>query len=321
MLQQTQVKTVLNYYPRFLQRFPTLADLAQANLEEVMPYWAGLGYYARARNLHRCAQTVMQEWQGQFPQRFEELRQLPGIGPSTAAAIAAFAFGERVSILDGNVKRILCRFAGIDAPLNRSQTEKQLWALAQQLLAAAPADLPIGSYTQGLMDLGALVCTRSRPRCEQCPLQPHCHAFHTQTQDLLPQRRPRATIPTRQRHMLIWTNDQHVLLHQRPPTGIWGGLYALPSFKDQQQLTEFVPPRPDTAQPCRLQALNSVQHRFTHFELVIHPWLLQTAVQPQPNPLPLSPRLAADYHWVARHQLEQIALPAPIQRLLQDHLT
>lgn len=316
MLQQTQVTTVLGYYERFLQRFPDLHSLAVAQQDEVMPYWAGLGYYARARNLHRCAQIIVADFEGAFPRTQAQLQTLPGIGPSTAAAVAAFAFGERVSILDGNVKRVLARFAGVFTPTQRSATEKMLWELAQQLVDAAPDSLDMTAYTQGLMDLGALICTRHHAQCSACPVQRHCYAHQQQCVAQLPAPNPRRSYPTRRRHMLIWVGqDNQLLLQQRPNTGIWGGLLALPAFTSQAKLRDFYRPQisrlgqPRTA----LKSLPAVLHRFTHFALDIRPWLLHT---PELNPANLSLPSTENYVWVDIQTLSEQALPAPIQRLL-----
>lgn len=314
MLQQTQVSTVLGYYERFLQRFPDLPSLAKADQDEVMPYWAGLGYYARARNLHRCAQILVSEYGGKFPRSQSQLQTLPGIGPSTAAAIAAFAFGQRVSILDGNVKRVLARVAGVFAPLQRSAVEKMLWNMAQELVQAAPKSLNMTAYTQGLMDLGALLCTRSQPQCTACPLKKYCYAYNKQCVEQLPVPNPRRAYPTRRRHMLAWIGkNNELLLQQRPDTGIWGGLLSLPEFSSKAALHEFCNlPQLGCSLPS-LHPLDTIRHRFTHFALDIHPWLLQT-----PD-LKIATNLIADnqdFLWVPIKELSKQALPAPIERLL-----
>jgi len=313
MLQQTQVQTVRAYYVRFLERFPTLEHLAQAPLEEVMPYWAGLGYYARARNLHRCAQIIVAEHQGCFPPTQAELQKLPGIGPSTAAAIAAFAFAERVSILDGNVKRVLARFAGVRQPVQQRATERLLWDLAQSLVQAAPLDLDMAAYTQGLMDLGALVCTRGQPTCSQCPLQNQCYAYQHQLTTDLPTALPKRAYPTRKKHMLIWLKNKNVLLQQRPPKGIWGGLLALPESTQQKKLLDFAPAK-DYLSHQDLKPLPKINHRFTHFALQIQPWL---AISKQPE-AQLPKQTPSPYHWTAFNALVETALPAPIKKLLHN---
>lgn len=318
MLQQTQVRTVLGYYERFLQRFPDVYSLAQASQEEVMPYWAGLGYYARARHLHRCAQIIVSEYGGAFPRTQAQLKTLPGIGPSTAAAIAAFAFGERISILDGNVKRVLARFAGVFAPLQRSATEKELWAMAQQFVAAAPDTLDMTAYTQGLMDLGALLCTRHQAQCSACPVRTHCYAYTQQCVPQLPVPNPPRTYPTRRRHMLIWLGADHqLLLQRRPNQGIWGGLVSLPEFTSRTALRAFCHSSTIKPPQRRLQPLEVIRHRLTHFALEIHPWLLHT---PTLDPRTLPCASSSDLLWIPAHHYTQQALPAPIERLLASLL-
>ncbi|WP_057110344.1 A/G-specific adenine glycosylase, partial [Bordetella pertussis] len=212
MLQQTQVATVIPYYQRFLERFPDVAALAAARQEDVMPYWAGLGYYARARNLHRCAQEIMQRCVGRFPPRAEEIATLPGIGRSTAAAIAAFAYGERSPIMDGNVKRVFTRHFGIEGDPARRAVEQQLWALAAAQVQAAP-DLDMPGYTQGLMDLGATLCTRGKPACERCPVAQSCIARRDGRQAELPTPKARKAIPERSTAMLVLHGPDGILLH------------------------------------------------------------------------------------------------------------
>lgn len=229
MLQQTQVATVIPYYERFLQRFPDVAALAAAAQEDVMPYWAGLGYYARARNLHRCAQEIARDWNGRFPPSAEAIATLPGIGRSTAAAIAAFAYGERSPILDGNVKRVFTRHFGIAGDPARREIEQRLWALADAQVEAAPG-LDMAAYTQGLMDLGATLCTRGKPACERCPVADTCVARREGRQAELPTPKARKAIPERETAMLVLQHQGAFLLQQRPEPGIWGGLWSLPEF-------------------------------------------------------------------------------------------
>jgi A/G-specific adenine glycosylase len=220
MLQQTQVTAVLDYYQRFLSQFPTVKALAEAPADQVMTQWAGLGYYARARNLHACAKQVMSTWNGKFPPDASGLATLPGIGPSTAAAIAAFCYGERAAILDGNVKRVLARLFAIEGDPTSRPTELQLWSLARDLVptaraCAADPDL-MSAYTQGLMDLGATVCTRGRPKCEACPLKKDCLALLQGRCDELPWPRTRKVLPERSTAMLIAHRPGYLLLVQRP---------------------------------------------------------------------------------------------------------
>jgi len=309
MLQQTQVSAVIGYYQRFLARFPDLATLARATQDEVMPYWAGLGYYARARNLHRCAQTIVRDHQGAFPPDAHGIMQLPGIGRSTAAAIAAFAYGERSPILDGNVRRVFCRVFGVDSIVDHPETQRLLWEIAEDLLRAAPKDLDMAAYTQGLMDLGATVCTRGTPRCAVCPLTADCRARKTGAQALLPRPRQKAPKPERDCAMLILRHGSNVLLQQRPSPGIWGGLWSLPQYENKTAMTRDWRTRGvHTAHAMRLAGL---QHVFTHFKLHIQPWLIDV-VPDQPTPA-----AHAEERWQSLHTLTDAALPAPIRKLLE----
>ena len=226
MLQQTQVSAVLGYYARFLERFPTVQSLAEAPVEDVMAQWSGLGYYTRARNLHKCAQRVVAEYGGVFPSDPLLLADLPGIGRSTAAAIAAFSSGTRAAIMDGNVKRVFARVFGIDTYPGERKTEEAMWRRAEALLP----ETGIEAYTQGLMDMGATLCTRSSPSCERCPMQSRCVAFATDRTRDLPVRKPKKASPEKQAIMLAIVDDGQVLLEQRPATGIWGGLMSLPEL-------------------------------------------------------------------------------------------
>lgn len=308
MLQQTQVDTVLGYYSRFLQRFPTVQSLAAASLDEVMPFWAGLGYYTRARNLHRCARMVMDDYGGQFPSSADDLLNLPGIGRSTAAAIAAFAFGERRSILDGNVKRVLCRVFGIEGDPASGPVEKKLWALAESIVHQAPASLDMTAYTQGLMDLGATRCTRGgKPLCELCPLRDDCHAQHHSRQAELPWRRARKALPEREKHFLIALSPQAVLLERQPSRGIWANLWSLPA-QDDAGMVQALAGRIGAATPA--VRLATLTHTFSHYRLQMHPWLLELPQQPLAEP-------SADSRWVAWQDIHEAALPAPVEKLLK----
>lgn len=225
MLQQTQVSSVIPYYQRFMASFPDVASLAGVPVGDVLTLWSGLGYYSRARNLHRAACVIMEQYSGVFPQDAATLQRLPGIGRSTAAAIAAFAFGERGTILDGNVKRILARYFGISGYPGEKSVEERLWQLAESLLPAEESNHQIVvSYTQALMDLGALVCARSRPRCQYCPLQADCIACQNDLTADLPVPKPRKTLPVRETVHLILLDQERILLKKRPASGIWGGI-------------------------------------------------------------------------------------------------
>lgn len=300
MLQQTQVATVLDYYPRFLARFPDVRSLAGAGQGEVLALWSGLGYYSRARHLHRCAQVVVQAHAGVFPRSAAELQKLPGIGPSTAAAIAAFCFGERAAILDGNVRRVLARVLGFDADLARAVNERELWTQARELLPSADLAATMPRYTQGLMDLGATVCLARNPRCDACPLADICVARRQGA----PER-----YPVRTRHLTRRTQDWWLLLYldsagrcwlaPRPQHGIWAGLHAPPVGGE--------PPGPDALGPdARVQALPVFTHVLTHRDLRLHPLVIRAGVPPR----------QARGAWYGSQDWPSLGLPTPIRRLL-----
>jgi A/G-specific adenine glycosylase len=300
MLQQTQVSTVLDYYARFLQRFPDVAALAQAELDDVLSLWSGLGYYSRARNLHRCAQQVMERWGGRFPACAQDLQTLPGIGRSTAAAIAAFCFGERVAILDGNVKRVLGRVLAYSADLSVQTHERQLWSLAQQLLPRAAADMP--AYTQALMDLGATVCQPRKTACELCPVDTLC-AARQQNQPLAYPVKTRKLKRSSATCWLLWAvNAQgQVWLQKRPARGIWAGLYALPVLESEQALLDAWP------QAEVERYIEPWVHVLTHRDLHLHPVRMRGAARTPPG---------VEGQWVDGSQVGLLGLPAPIRQLL-----
>jgi A/G-specific adenine glycosylase len=309
MLQQTQVSTVVPYYQRFLQHFPTVIDLANADLEQVMSLWSGLGYYSRARNLHACARTIVMEHQGVFPSDPQQLASLPGIGRSTAAAISAFAYGTRAAILDGNVKRVLTRAFGIEGWPNSPAVEKHLWTLAESLLPREN----IERYTQGLMDLGATVCTRTAPRCGNCPWQIKCIAHIQDRTGELPHRKPatssgKSAKRYREIHLLILEYANEVRLEKRPARGIWGGLWSAPEFDTEETLKEYL----NLTFPTGLRrTLAPRQHAFTHYTLRFTPHVLTLTERP---------RLAAEsgQMWLPLAEAGQAALPAPIKKLLNE---
>ena len=307
MLQQTQVGTVLGYYERFLQRFPDVAALAAAPLDDVLALWSGLGYYSRARNLHRCAQAVVQQHGGRFPAGSAALAELPGIGRSTAAAIAAFCSGERVAILDGNVKRVLTRALGFGADLALSANERALWQQAQGLLPAQG----IEPYTQGLMDLGATCCAARRPACERCPLAELCVA----RREGEPERYPVKTRKLRRgqrRHALLWLRSgERLWLVQRPETGVWAGLWSLPEHASMEALLDFL-----AGWPGEGETLPVVEHALTHFD-----WTLQPLRWTLPARLPAARRTALEAalpagRWVTGSEALAMGLPAPLRKLL-----
>jgi A/G-specific adenine glycosylase len=316
MLQQTQVAAVIEYYTRFLKAFPTVKKLAQAQTPEVMAQWAGLGYYARARNLHACAQRVVSEWGGSFPTTAQELVTLPGIGPSTAAAIAAFCFGERAAILDGNVKRVFARHGGIEGDPSTRAVEQQLWGMAREQLPSARAcngdANAMATYTQGLMDLGATLCTRSRPRCQDCPIHSDCMARKEGRTDELPSARTRKTLPERSVAIMLAHRSGHILLEQRPATGIWGGLWSLPEFSADVSSTDFCVSL--DLQVTKIERLPAFLHVFTHYRLTIAPVIARTT---EPKSSAAEQSLSKPtLHWTKISSLHRIGLPAPIRKLL-----
>jgi A/G-specific adenine glycosylase len=305
MLQQTQVITVIDYYQRFLQRFPDVASLAAAPLDEVLHLWSGLGYYSRARNLKRAAERIVAEYGGEFPATRDALAELPGIGRSTAAAILALSHGQREAILDGNVRRVLSRVYGIDGAPGAPATLRTLWACAE---AATPA-ADVATYTQAIMDFGATLCTRHAPLCMHCPLQSDCIAFATGRVQELPARRQRAARRTRAVIMLLATRgDGDVLLQRRPPQGIWGGLWAPPDFENREAAEQFCGSRLRRAQLDQA-ALPVLRHGFTHFDLEITP--IRALCEGLAGVME-----GADTLWYNARQPPRIGLPAPIATLL-----
>ena len=310
MLQQTQVATVIPYYAKFLARFPDVGALAGAPIDEVMAHWAGLGYYTRARNLHRCAQVVVERHGGAFPASPEALAQLPGIGRSTAAAIASFAFGARATILDGNVKRVLARVFGIDGFPGEKRVENAMWSLAETLLPANASDADVSAYTQGLMDLGATLCVRGKPDCARCPFADDCVANATGRQRELPGARPKKTVPTRRTWMLILRDGGSVLLERRPPAGIWGGLWSLPEATDESTLAERARAWGAVGAPERLAPLT---HTFTHFRLDIEPRLAELGIGAM---RPHGEARDEESAWVPLADIDAYGVPAPVRKLL-----
>ena len=306
MLQQTQVGTVIPYYSRFLERFPTIELLAQAPLASVLELWAGLGYYARARNLHRCAQVIVTDYGGGFPKEARVIAGLPGIGRSTAAAISAFAFGTRAAILDGNVKRVLTRCFGIEGYPGSAKTENALWSLAEALLPARN----IEAYTQGLMDLGSTLCTRRKPFCSACPMHALCIARREGRQAELPVAKPVKVLPERETSLLLLTDGKRVLLERLPPVGIWGGLLTLPEG-GIAEARAFA--RRHGFRLLGMQALTGLRHSFSHFRLNIQPLLCTVEA---------SACLVAEagWQWLEYDEIETAALPTPIRRLLRGML-
>ena len=308
MLQQTQVTTVIPYFERFMALFPGLDDLARASQDEVLDLWAGLGYYSRARNLHKAAQQVHEQHDGVFPLELELLESLPGIGRSTAGAILALAGGQRGVILDGNVKRLLARRFAVEGWPGRSAVSGKLWQLAE----THTPDQRSGDYAQAMMDLGATLCTRTRPACDRCPLSVDCVALAQDKVDQYPGRKPRRAIPRKQTHMLLIENTRgEVLLEKRPSQGIWGGLWSLPESLSEQAAQDLAS-QYSGGRIDELQALPRLLHRFTHFELDIQPWhvLMKN---------PSDAVMEADRRvWYKTGSDASRGLPAPVQRLLNE---
>lgn len=308
MLQQTQVASVITYFERFIKRLPTLAALAAAPLDEVLSLWSGLGYYSRARNLHNAARIVISEHAGIFPKDPAMIALLPGVGRSTAAAIAAFTGEARTAILDGNVKRVLARAFGIDGYPGDRKVEANLWALAEKLLPNDARDMPV--YTQALMDFGATVCSRSKPRCLECPLKSRCIAFATDRVGELPKARPRKEIPARSVTLLVLIDGARYYLEKRPPTGVWGGMLSFPEARAHEDFIDVCRAR-FGVEAERLPALKAFTHTFTHFRLTICP---------QPMRAVAFSSRCAQYggEWLTVEQALAKALPSPIRRLLRE---
>lgn len=305
MLQQTQVATVIPYFERFMARFPTVNDLAAAPLDEVLHLWTGLGYYARARNLHKAAQRVAEKHEGVFPQTFEEVADLPGVGRSTAGAILSLALGKHFPILDGNVKRVLARCYAVEGWPGKKEVEKRLWQISEEV---TPAE-GVSQFNQAMMDLGAIVCTRSKPKCEICPLSRGCVAYANSSWAQYPGKKPRQTIPQRTGWLLLMQHEQDVWLEQRPPVGLWGGLFCFPQYASEKELRQAL--RSKGIDDSRVQQRVAFRHTFSHFHLDIVPMWLD---------LP-SARVAMDAGpglWYNLAQPPAVGLAAPVERLLQQ---
>jgi A/G-specific adenine glycosylase len=304
MLQQTQVATVIPYYRRFVAVFPAVTALAAASEEDVLTHWSGLGYYARGRNLHRAAQSIMEKYGGEFPHDFEQILELPGIGRSTAAAICTLAFHQRHAILDGNVKRVLARYCGIEGWPGDRRVEAKLWQQAEALLPQRD----VAAYTQGLMDLGASVCARSRPKCDVCPAQDDCVALNAGRVGELPAPPPKKDVPERRCTLLLLRHGNDILLEKRPGSGIWGGLWCPPQFGDRKSAAAW----------CAQQGLQTTDekklapftHTFTHFRLRIAPLLLGIENRPRRAGQP-------GWLWMETGEALNAAIPAPVRTLLK----
>ena len=308
MLQQTQVATVIPYYQRFMERFPTVLDLAEAPIDDVLSHWSGLGYYARARNLHKAAIQVVEDYSGAFPETREELENLPGIGRSTAAAIIAQSMDRRAVILDGNVKRVLARYHAVPGWPGQTRTLNALWTHAEQHTPEARAR----DYTQAIMDLGALVCTRSRPACEECPVNFGCQARASNEVHLYPGRKPAREKPEKETWMLILEDAEgRILLEQRPPSGIWGGLWSLPELDPAYGVDELE----DACEQhlgvrcSHTDPISGFRHTFSHYHLHIRPARLLASENPAVKD--------SDRHrWLHPDEALALGLPAPVRSLL-----
>lgn len=302
MLQQTQVATVIPYYLRFTASFPDVVALAAATEEQVLAHWSGLGYYARGRNLHKAARLIAERHNGRFPRDFEQILTLPGIGRSTAAAISALAWHERRAILDGNVKRVLARYCGIDGWTGERKVEARLWDLAEQLLPASD----VAIYTQALMDMGATVCTRARPRCATCPVQADCVALGTERVESLPAPRPRKVTPLREANFLLLKIGSEIMLEKRPANGIWGGLWCAPQVDKAEESNYLLR---NNMQIARRTEMDAFTHVFTHFKLHIRPVSIELASKPvrveQPGCV-----------WLELGDALGAAIPSPVRRIL-----
>ncbi|HVK54613.1 MAG TPA: A/G-specific adenine glycosylase [Burkholderiales bacterium] len=305
MLQQTQVATVIPYYLRFLESFPDIASLASASEDDVLAHWSGLGYYSRARNLHAAAQAIMERHGGHFPMSFEDIMELPGIGRSTAAAISVFAFGQHRAILDGNVKRVFARQFGIEGYPGEARAMAQMWERAE-------AELPetdLEAYTQGLMDLGATVCTRSRTSCGVCPVSATCVALATDRVNELPHRKPVKALPLKQTVMLIIQNRGEIMLEKRPSTGVWGGLWCFPEMPVDVADVQGFCKRQWGLDARAGESMPLLTHGFTHFRLDIMPQRIYAFDE--------SPRVAEPGQlWMHPEDALQAAIPTPVRKLL-----
>ena len=316
MLQQTQVSVVIGYFDRFIQALPDLPALARAPQDEVLALWSGLGYYARARNLHAAAKLCVERHCGELPRDLDALMALPGIGRSTAGAILSQAWNDRAPILDGNVKRMLCRVFGVDGWPGLPSVEKRLWSIAGELLPGAPAShLRVADWTQAQMDFGATLCTRANPACAICPLQDICVARIEGRVHQLPAPKPGKPLPQREAHMLIVEDAAgRVLLWRRPPTGVWASLWSLPQHDDINAAQAWFDGHVD-GDFAAARALPTLDHGFSHFRLRIQPRLIPV------NGLRAAIGDNADLRWARPGDLAAIGLPAPVRKLLQERTT
>ena len=307
MLQQTQVKTVIPYFIRFVERFPDAGALADAPLDRVLHLWTGLGYYARARNMHRAAQVIARDFAGRLPDDLNALVALPGIGRSTAGAIMTLGHGRRAPILDGNVKRVLARFYGIYGWPGHREVEKRLWELAGR----ETPQREMAAYTQAIMDLGATVCTRSGPRCADCPLASGCHAFRYGEQQLLPTGKTKTSLPVRRIFFAVLENEQgEILLEKRPPAGIWGGLWSFPEYSSDTELVDWIKTRAVLVSEA-LTTLPQIRHSFSHFHLDITP--VKAVIRDKADTIGDNEA----FLWYAPEHGPEIGMAAPVKALME----
>jgi len=308
MLQQTQVTTVIPYFEKFMRKFPTTKSLANAKLDDVLVLWAGLGYYSRAKNLHKAAQIIKNDFRGTFPNNLEELQELPGIGRSTAGAILSFAFKKPTAILDGNVKRIFIRFHGIRVSMNDTKAQKTLWKIAENYLPQKN----IVAYIQDLMDPGATLCTRNKPKCHECPFQKNCEAYQTDKTKTLPLKIKRKILPIRKSYFLILQDQvQKILLVKRPPIGIWSNLWSLPEIKKLNKLELIL--NQYHLKMISQKKLSPFRHTFSHFHLDITPIMLHVRSK--------SMIMENDQTtWINANNVRQFGLPKPVSDLLKTYL-
>ncbi|EXI62795.1 adenine glycosylase [Mannheimia granulomatis] len=320
MLQQTQVATVIPYFERFIERFPTVTDLANASIDEVLHLWTGLGYYARARNLHNAAIQIRDRFQGEFPTRFDDVLSLSGVGRSTAGAILSSVLDAPHPILDGNVKRVLSRYFAVEGWPGEKAVENQLWNLSERVTPSTQ----VADFNQAMMDLGAMICTRTKPKCLICPLQNQCKANAMQAWHAFPAKKPKKTLPERQTYFLVLKAGSKVLLQKREAKGIWGGLFAFPQFDSLDTLK-----RSNLMKNLQSsQQLGTFRHTFSHFHLDITPILVEVDLQKNTEILPLVARenggnylsavsSATDY-WYDLYQNNEVGLATPVKRILDE---
>lgn len=304
MLQQTQVATVIPYFQRFMSRFSNVRALAEAPLDEVLHLWTGLGYYARARNLHKAAQTILVQHSGEFPTTYADIAALPGVGRSTAGAVLSLALDQHYPILDGNVKRVLARYYAVEGWPGITTVKNRLWTISEELIPAQD----VGQFNQAMMDLGAIVCTRTNPKCGLCPLNIGCIAYVNRNWGKYPGKKPKQTLPEKTAYFLLLQHGERVWLEKRPALGLWGGLFCFPQFSERDGLVFWLQQR--DVKSNRMKQLSTFRHTFSHFYLDIVPmWLESSAVAGG-----MDEGLGL---WYNLAQPPLIGLPSPVDFLLQ----